>query len=1020
MIPSHAAGLNQVLCRNAAAHQPFLWYQRLVTLRADQIGESMDVSPAHPDIDRALGRARELLAEQFGHQDLLPGQEEALRSVLSERNLLVVMPTGSGKSLLYQLPALMEQGLTLVVSPLIALMKDQVDELARKGIPASFVNSSLSFEEQQRRLQQCAAGETKLLYVAPERFRNAAFLRTLDQVSVARMAVDEAHCISEWGHDFRPDYRRLQSFRERMGMPLVSAFTATATVRVQKDIVESLGLAPDEVDVHVRGFDRPNLVLRVVDASTDDEKDQFLLRLLKEHDGPGIIYAGTRNATESLAQRLKAVERSAIAYHAGLEPQDRAAAQDAFLTGKARVVVATLAFGMGIDKRDVRFVVHYNYPGSVEQYYQEIGRAGRDGLESQCVLLYSGGDRFLREFFIDLNYPTPADVEAVYDALWAIEDNPIMLTYREIADRCDGDIKEGQVGAAVRLFDAAGVTRALSGQPMIGLTLPRPAADILEQVRGPVQRGVLEALSFAIDAEVPGRYEISLWQLSAASGLAEEQVRRALSTMDREGTIGYEPPFRGRGIEKLVDPPPAFDQVPIDWQRQMMLRRAEEEKLAAMEGYIHSRTCRRREILRYFGEDAPLQCGTCDRCETGVPDGRESSDVLADSPEVALPVLVCVKHLRFPIGKGRIAQVVTGSQGKELIQWRLNRNPAYGRASASQDVVKEVIDDLVRAGLLLREGERGRPVLALTELGEEAIEDIDLDEIIAPMAVPQRAPAARAPTASDESIRSAVLRCVASLATPFGAGKVASIITGSKAKWVEPSGAAELDVYGILSDSAERVREVIGSMLEDGLLCQGGDSRYPVLGLTGAGRAALESTAAPMAEATEPAANRPVADALPGDEPVSPAFAPAAGNPTEALDAMVRQLLEAEPDEAKAILPQLHLFHPREVVRRLEASFEASQSQRVQARAVWGAGELREPHAIPFLIRGACSDNANVRRLAASALGKVAKAVRPDSAAAAEAMADMRGVLSGLLEDPVEQVAQYARVSLCEIPDVTE
>jgi ATP-dependent DNA helicase RecQ len=393
------------------------------------------------DLGPVLARAERLLAERFGHAQFRPGQEEPLKSILCGHNLLVVMPTGSGKSLLYQLSALLEDGITLVVSPLIALMKDQVDELERKGIPATFVNSSLSLEEQRSRLQACGQGRFPLLYVAPERFRSAEFLAWLQRIQVSRMAVDEAHCISQWGHDFRPDYLRLKRFREQMGRPPVLALTATATPRVQQDIIESLGLQAGEVDVHVHGFDRPNLALRVVSAYTEAEKLDFLADFLSRQPGSGILYTGTRKMAEKVAAALHSVEPHIGVYHAGLEAEDRSRAQEAFLSGRDRVVVATIAFGMGIDKPNVRFVVHFHYPGSVEQYYQEIGRAGRDGIASRCVLLYSPQDRFLREYFIDLNYPGPELVEQVYEALWRIPDNPVMLTYAQITQRCDQAVR---------------------------------------------------------------------------------------------------------------------------------------------------------------------------------------------------------------------------------------------------------------------------------------------------------------------------------------------------------------------------------------------------------------------------------------------------------------------------------------------------------------------------------------------------------------------------------------------------
>jgi ATP-dependent DNA helicase RecQ len=340
----------------------------------------------------------------FGLTEFRPGQREIIQAVLDGRPTIAVLPTGAGKSLCYQLPAVALEQLAVVVSPLISLMKDQVDALTARGIPATFINSSIPPDERESRLRAAVRGELRLLYVAPERFRSSSFIAQLNKAKPALFAVDEAHCMVDWGHDFRPDYARLGEVRAQLGAARTVALTATATPDVRGAIVEQLGL--QEPAVFVRGFDRANLRLSVQAVQGGDDKLRRCLELLDEPDARGraaIVYAATRKKAEEVASALQQRGVKAQPYHAGLSDADRVDVQDAWMADRVRVVVATNAFGMGVDKRDVRLVIHHELPGSAEAYYQEAGRAGRDGKPARCVLLFNHADVRLREFLITAN-----------------------------------------------------------------------------------------------------------------------------------------------------------------------------------------------------------------------------------------------------------------------------------------------------------------------------------------------------------------------------------------------------------------------------------------------------------------------------------------------------------------------------------------------------------------------------------------------------------------------------------------
>jgi ATP-dependent DNA helicase RecQ len=613
----------------------------------------------------------QLVQDRFGFAGFRPGQREIVGHVSAGGDALVVMPTGAGKSLCYQIPALARGGTAIVVSPLIALMKDQVDGLVSLGVRATFVNSSLSPSEYRERVGRVSRGEIELLYVAPERF-TPAFLEFLNKIDIRLFAVDEAHCLSQWGHDFRPDYLRLGKVRESLGRPPTIALTATATPEVQRDIVATLGIPKGRA--FIRGFDRENLMLEVIRVGSGAEKDGLLADLVVP--GPALVYCSTRKNVEKAATALRAGGVRAGMYHAGLSQEDRTRVQDDFMEGRIPVVAATNAFGMGIDKRDIRAIVHFDMPGTVEAYYQEIGRAGRDGRISKAVLLHHPIDRRVHEFFIDGAHPPAEWIHRLWGWLVSRGENPIFARVEDMAAALPPDAGDRAASACLHVLVREGMLRRIAPSDRAAWlkVLRRPDAPLTGH-RADVWR-ILEERQLE-----PGdglEFPPDAWAQDA--GLSRVQLTAAIAGLVDRGLVVFRPADRVGGVE-LVDP---ARKLVLD-EPAMRARRAREyKKLDRMEGYTDS-DCRRRYVIEYFGEKPAFErCGTCDACRMGDDLAHEVARPLSpDEATVILKVLSCVARMDRHAGKtgwstDLVAKVCVGAREEKVTRWGFDKITTYG------------------------------------------------------------------------------------------------------------------------------------------------------------------------------------------------------------------------------------------------------------------------------------------------------------------------------------------------------
>jgi ATP-dependent DNA helicase RecQ len=630
-----------------------------------------------------IAQALTSLHKHFGFDDFREGQRAVISAVLAGKNVVVVMPTGSGKSLCFQLPAMMLEGATVVVSPLIALMKDQVDALQARGLPATFINSSISDSEQRARIEGLRRGDFKLVYVAPERFRSPRFVNALRSIRLALFSVDEAHCVSTWGHDFRPDYLRLRNAIEALGGVQTLALTATATPYVRADLIKQLGIKLPEI--FVSGFDRPNLSIDVVHTQRDREKLARIRQIAQSQAGSGIIYTATRKAVEQVTNQLKQEGLNVAPYHAGMTDSVRIRSQESFMSGKTQMIVATNAFGMGIDKPDIRFVVHYQMPGSLEAFYQEIGRAGRDGLPAKCTLLFNYADKNTHDFFIEGSYPGMPIVADVYNALAEVGQGRIELSLSEIAARSNCR-NEMAVQSSLYLLERAGhIQRVHSGGD------------------NPYEKGGSQARSsrraraiLMLDAQPVAKLRVNAAEVMQRARLEQTKLREMILFCYTEQC------YRAHILNYFGD-------------------RNHERKCGACGNCAPSGTVRARP--------AP---------ESLVAESTKVSAVLTprlpseDESLRVRKILACAARMRGRFGKSVLAGTLRGSAARKILNANLNELTTYGLLrDMRQEELLIYVEALISAGCL-RVSKAAYPTVAITELGERVMREQERVELLLP------------------------------------------------------------------------------------------------------------------------------------------------------------------------------------------------------------------------------------------------------------------------------------------------
>lgn len=664
----------------------------------------------------------DILKSTFGYGAFRPGQDEAIASVMQNRDVVAVMPTGGGKSLCYQVPAIALGGVTLVVSPLIALMKDQVDQLRRRGISAEALFSGQERNDQLHVMQRVTSGTVRLLYVAPERLTTSTFRHFIRRVDLRLVAIDEAHCVSEWGHDFRPSYLQIpRLFNDVRRVPML-AVTATATPDVREDIVNVLGL--QNPVVVVRGFDRPNLALGTIPTA---EKSEYIASWVSRHPNESaIVYAGSRRRVEALAYDLRQQGILVGAYHAGMPSTVRNVVQDDFVSNRVRILIASSAFGMGIDKPDIRHVFHADLTLTLESYYQEAGRAGRDGQPAWCTMLYHTDDRALMEHFINSTFPQRRDVLSVTSYLQSFparrEGALLTLDVDSAGIASSVGLPRATVESALRVLEQEGILTRI--QPSTSVTLS--FSEMPERIAGWASQcqhdwasvaDVVARLS-ARSASTGQPIAIALSDLCRKADVPAVVVLQTLQAMQNARLLR----FQGANATASITILDSFDRLTDSvLARREQRRRHAVDKLEAVQRYAESRSCKRSAILRYFGDPMAAEpCGRCSSCSPSTWRAATTADGTQRIERMRSAVRVVIQ-LESRFGRTVVVDVLRGQTSARLRSLNVSRCEDFGcLRDEPPHVAFAVIDAAIARGYLQSTGGQ-YPLLAATREGLEFV-----------------------------------------------------------------------------------------------------------------------------------------------------------------------------------------------------------------------------------------------------------------------------------------------------------